>query len=1069
MSTITQACRRHSPIRIAFLIAAGCANGSLAWAAEGDTNYDLQGAVQDIRTQAAGTGSSGQPAPSDGQLLGSASAERSDLLPPPGASHHVPAIAVETLESKSARRKAGAAKPLPALTPGLPSARTATTTLAIDRGLLQFSSGSIRPAAGLDPRVAARTSAATAKALRAAGQTATYGFVLLSEQLGKEIESDLAALGITLLGAHGEAQKARLPLDENNLRTAAALPYVDWISNSTPTLKTATELANHVAAGISETTELPIIINLFETDPQGNFRAQLEAAGAIVGRYDAALMSYRAVATRTVLDAIVELDFVLFVELEQPHSTLHSESMAVIGMDYIRPGSYSTSYDGTGISLGIMDSGFMLGAGAAVPHVDLNKNGCGNNYTTDVAGVWNDQNTHGTHVLTTISGTGTGDSRYKGVAPALGATTANRIRAAKVFKSDNTGYMSWTESAMDFMALATDGCGGTRPLVINYSGGSSGTNLVGTDSTSRKLDDLAYTNRQLFVISAGNDGPGAGTVGSPGVAKNALTIGNVYDYGYLQLGTMRASSSRGPTGDLRLKPNVSAPGTWIMSASAGTTSGYKEMAGTSMAAPHVTGLAATLMQHYSWLQWNPARMRAYLMATTLQYGDSTAANYNYGLGRVSAYKSHWGNSSASGWSTYSTTGTVSSSAFLQTDVTVPAGARRLVAVMTWDEPAASAGAAKAVVNDLDLWVDVNADCAGTLGACGEYTSDSSVDNTEYVVIENPVAGTYRIKATPYSATAAGLPTSIAVTVIRGDTTPATSLFATTSTRNPTVGGSFSVTTTVTNPSYIASGVQLGNTWLPSGVTLQSVATTRKDGIPMSFGTATELGLGDIVAGDSRSATWTFQLTSSGYKTLSFRSWSDNGGESTINVTLPVRFNDVSPTSWAVSYINALYDNAITTGCGSGNYCPTQNVTREQMAAFIVRAREGNPVAGYCGTTPPFADVPVSNAFCGHIKRLKELNITTGCGGGYFCPSQNVDRQQMAAFIVRAAEGEPSLTYCSSGSGFADVLTSNSMCRYIKRLAELGVTTGCGGGNYCPTQNVTREQMAAFLARAFLGM
>ena len=44
-----------------------------------------------------------------------------------------------------------------------------------------------------------------------------------------------------------------------------------------------------------------------------------------------------------------------------------------------------------------------------------------------------------------------------------------------------------------------------------------------------------------------------------------------------------------------------------------------------------------------------------------------------------------------------------------------------------------------------------------------------------------------------------------------------------------------------------------------------------------------------------------------------------------------------------------------------------------------------------------------------------------------------------------------------------------MCRYIKRLAELNVTTGCGGGNYCPDSIVTRDQMAAFLARAFLGM
>ena len=72
-------------------------------------------------------------------------------------------------------------------------------------------------------------------------------------------------------------------------------------------------------------------------------------------------------------------------------------------------------------------------------------------------------------------------------------------------------------------------------------------------------------------------------------------------------------------------------------------------------------------------------------------------------------------------------------------------------------------------------------------------------------------------------------------------------------------------------------------------------------------------------------------------------------------------------------------------------------------------------------------------------------------------------------VVRALEGEPATTYCGTTSPFLDVPYTAPMCRYIKRLYELGVTTGCGNGNYCPTQTVNRQQMAAFLARAFLGM
>jgi hypothetical protein len=178
------------------------------------------------------------------------------------------------------------------------------------------------------------------------------------------------------------------------------------------------------------------------------------------------------------------------------------------------------------------------------------------------------------------------------------------------------------------------------------------------------------------------------------------------------------------------------------------------------------------------------------------------------------------------------------------------------------------------------------------------------------------------------------------------------------------------------------------------------------------------------------------------------------------------FADVAPGHWATGYIDALFANGITTGCGGGNYCPSQNVTREQMAAFIIRAVEGEPAA--CATAP-FPDVAVSGAFCKYIKRMLDLNVTTGCGGGNYCPTQNVTRDQMAAFIIRALEGNPVAGYCGSTPPFADVPVSNTFCGHIKRMLERNITTGCGGGNYCPTQTVTRDQMAAFLARAFLGM
>jgi hypothetical protein len=143
--------------------------------------------------------------------------------------------------------------------------------------------------------------------------------------------------------------------------------------------------------------------------------------------------------------------------------------------------------------------------------------------------------------------------------------------------------------------------------------------------------------------------------------------------------------------------------------------------------------------------------------------------------------------------------------------------------------------------------------------------------------------------------------------------------------------------------------------------------------------------------------------------------------------------------------------------------------REQMAAFIVRAVEGEPPLNYCDSGAPFPDVSSDMWSCSYIKRLYELGITTGYSDGRYGPYDQVLREQMAAFLIRAVEGEPSLNYCDSGSLFPDVTPDMWSCRYIKRLKELTITTGYGDGRYGPYDFVTRAQMAAFLSRAFLGM
>jgi hypothetical protein len=177
-----------------------------------------------------------------------------------------------------------------------------------------------------------------------------------------------------------------------------------------------------------------------------------------------------------------------------------------------------------------------------------------------------------------------------------------------------------------------------------------------------------------------------------------------------------------------------------------------------------------------------------------------------------------------------------------------------------------------------------------------------------------------------------------------------------------------------------------------------------------------------------------------------------------------QFNDVPVNDPFYEEIEKLSARGVTVGCGNGNYCPNSVVPREQMAAFIVRAKgEFNP------PTPGsqrFNDVPPENVFYNFIDRLADLGITVGCQDTppLFCPSDSVKRDQMAAFIVRGlGEFNPPTP---ATQRFADVPPSNPFYNFIDRMAVLGITQGCGGGNYCPSLAVTRAQMAAFLVRAF---
>lgn len=154
-------------------------------------------------------------------------------------------------------------------------------------------------------------------------------------------------------------------------------------------------------------------------------------------------------------------------------------------------------------------------------------------------------------------------------------------------------------------------------------------------------------------------------------------------------------------------------------------------------------------------------------------------------------------------------------------------------------------------------------------------------------------------------------------------------------------------------------------------------------------------------------------------------------------------------------IEAVVAAGVATGCSATTFCPRDAVTRAQMAAFLTRALNLTATSGIA-----FSDVPASHPFFIEINRLATAGVTLGCGGGRFCPSAAVTREQMAAFLVRGF----GLT-ATSGVAFSDVSPSSPFAADINRLATAGITTGCAAGRYCPAAPVARDQMAAFLQRA----
>jgi subtilisin family serine protease len=290
------------------------------------------------------------------------------------------------------------------------------------------------------------------------------------------------------------------------------------------------------------------------------------------------------------------------------HVTLE-ESVTQIGADV----AWSRGLDGDGVTVAVLDTG------VDSDHPDLAGRLLDErNFTSGPSA--SDGHGHGTHVAATVLGIGAaGSTTRTGVAP--GAS----LLSGKVMTDGGSGQASWIIAGMEW--AAEQGAD-----IVNLSLGGAPTD--GTDPMSAAVDALTEEHGTLFVISAGNSGPRDRTIGAPGAATSALTVGAVD-----RQDAVASFSSRGPRlGDFAMKPELTAPGVAIAAARAsGTSMGtpidevHTRASGTSMAAPHVAGVAALVKQANP--DFSAAELRSVLIGSS---ADIEAAVFDAGAGRVDA-------------------------------------------------------------------------------------------------------------------------------------------------------------------------------------------------------------------------------------------------------------------------------------------------------------------------------------------------------------------------------------------------------------------------------------------------
>ncbi len=527
------------------------------------------------------------------------------------------------------------------------------------QGQAPTSDGLIRlQAAVFDPLVNLQAASDPMAGVQAAGVDAPaspYYLVQFTGSVQAVWTQQIAALGGQVLGyVPDNAHVVRM--EPTQLEKISRLPSVRWIGPYWPGYKWAPELAARFNELATNSNLIEVYVLAFAGEPASVVETFLRAQGATIQSMaePASGPVFRITTPAHSLAAITQNPAVSWVERYREPTLLNDEARKIMGAEAVWQ---DLGYRGEGQIIAISDSGLSVqGAlssdfnGRLLRAFAPSEMNIAQNCRAKTT--WTDLNGHGTHVAGSVLGNGV----LSGSNPATHLYTNSRAGLAP-------------EAKLVFMALNTDGSTGIQCIDENgdfiakgyVEGARISTNSWGANDAgaygflSSLVDDYLWRHKDYLVLfAAGNAGPGAQTIGSPGTAKNILTVGasenNRADQGADgdNPNDMADFSSRGPTKDGRIKPEVVAPGTWILSVRAAQApdgsfwapfdANYAFMGGTSMATPLTAGGAALVRE---WLAEarnittpSGALMKAILINGATQLPGATIPNNENGHGRV---------------------------------------------------------------------------------------------------------------------------------------------------------------------------------------------------------------------------------------------------------------------------------------------------------------------------------------------------------------------------------------------------------------------------------------------------